>query len=118
MGQPVIFFEVLGRDGDGLRSFYAELFGWKIEKSPGPMDYGMVSAGSAGLDGGVAAAADGWAPHVTIYVQTNDVQGALDRAGELGGNTIHPPMTLPSGGTIALMADPEGHAIGLVKPAS
>ena len=42
MGQPVVHFEVIGKDGDKLRSYYSELFGWEID-SNNPMNYGMVS---------------------------------------------------------------------------
>jgi predicted enzyme related to lactoylglutathione lyase len=27
MGQPVVHFEVIGKDGDKLRSYYSEIFG-------------------------------------------------------------------------------------------
>jgi predicted enzyme related to lactoylglutathione lyase len=41
MGQPVVHFEVIGKDGDRLQSYYAELFGWQID-SDNPMSYGVV----------------------------------------------------------------------------
>ena len=41
MGDPVVHFEVVGRDGPALQSFYSELFGWKIS-ADNPMSYGMV----------------------------------------------------------------------------
>jgi predicted enzyme related to lactoylglutathione lyase len=31
MGQPVVHFEIIGRDPHKLRSFYDDLFGWKME---------------------------------------------------------------------------------------
>ena len=31
MGQPVVHFEVIGNDGDELKSYYSELFGWEID---------------------------------------------------------------------------------------
>ena len=32
MGQPVVHFEVVGKDGEKLQSYYAELFGWKRQR--------------------------------------------------------------------------------------
>ena len=32
MGQPVVHFEIGGRDGEQLRGFYTELFDWKIAR--------------------------------------------------------------------------------------
>ena len=31
MGLPVVHFEVLGKDGAALRSFYSALFEWRID---------------------------------------------------------------------------------------
>ena len=42
MGQPVVHFEVIGKDGAGLRSFYSELFGCSYSA-------GAVVAGGAGV---------------------------------------------------------------------
>ena len=41
MGQPVVHFEVVGKDGEKLQSYYSELFGWEIDAN-NPMKYGMV----------------------------------------------------------------------------
>src|SRR5438067_1275229 len=45
MGQPVVHFEVIGKDADKLQSYYAELFGWEM------------NADNAGDGGGVCSAA-------------------------------------------------------------
>jgi predicted enzyme related to lactoylglutathione lyase len=117
MPNPVNFFEVVGKDGAALRSFYSELFGWSINEVPGGMDYGMVSSDDAGIEGGVGATPDGGPGHTTFYVDSPDPQATLDRALSLGANTLLAPTQLPGGGVIALFADPEGHPIGLYKPA-
>lgn len=31
MGKPVVHFEVIGKDGGKLQSYYSELFGWEID---------------------------------------------------------------------------------------
>jgi len=41
MGQPVIHFEVIGKDAKALQDYYSELFGWEIDAS-NPMGYGIV----------------------------------------------------------------------------
>jgi hypothetical protein len=28
MGQPVVHFQVVGKDGDKLQAYYSQLFGW------------------------------------------------------------------------------------------
>lgn len=41
MGQPVVHFEVIGKDGEKLKSYYSDLFGWEIDSS-NPMNYGLI----------------------------------------------------------------------------
>lgn len=113
MAQPVVHFEVLGKDGSGLQKFYGELFGWKIDAN-NPMNYGMVEAAERGIGGGVGPSQDGTS-FVTVYVEVDDLQAALDQAEKLGAKTTMPPMDVPGGPSIALFSDPEGNVIGLVK---
>jgi predicted enzyme related to lactoylglutathione lyase len=117
MPDPVIFFEVLGRDGDALRQFYGDLFGWTVNKVPPPMDYGMVARDDAGIEGGIGTDPNGGAGHTIFYVYAGDPQATLDRGESLGGRTLVPPTQLPGGGVIAVLSDPEGHKVGLYKPA-
>ena len=112
MGQPVVHFEIHG--GEQLNKFYADLFGWHVD-SNNPMNYGMVDThgGEGGINGGIAPDDEKW---VTVYVQVDDLQAALDKAEKLGGKTIMPPSDIPGGNvSLALFADPEGNRIGLVK---
>jgi hypothetical protein len=113
MAHPVIHFEVLGGDATAQQNFYRDAFGWSIDAG-NPMNYGMVAATEGGIGGGVAASMDG-TPMVTVYVEVDDLQAALDKVGELGGETVMPPMDVPGGPSIALFTDPAGNRIGLVK---
>lgn len=118
MPHPVTFFEVVGKDGAGLRSFYRELFGWTINEVPAPMDYGMVASEDAGIEGGIGATPNGGPGHTTFYVESEDPQATLSRAEALGASTLLAPTELPGGGVIALLADLEGHPVGLYRPAA
>jgi uncharacterized protein len=114
MGRPVVHFEVIGRDAKRLQDFYGQLFEWRIT-SDNPMDYGIVDTGSKeGIQGGIAQSQsdNSW---VTFYVQVDDLQATLDRAAELGGETVLPPTEVPGTVSLAVLKDPEGHTIGLVK---
>jgi uncharacterized protein len=115
MPNPVIHFEVIGKDGPALQRFYGDLFGWTIN-ADNPMNYGIVDNGGQGINGGIGPAPEGGSGHVTFYVEVEDVQASLDKAKELGGSPIFGPTEVPGGGpTIALFNDPEGHLVGLVK---
>jgi len=115
MSHPVVWFEVMGRDGGQLRSFYSDLFGWKID-ADNPMGYGMVEATSGrGIPGGVGQLGDQPWPKLTFYVSTTDIDASLARAGELGGRVILPRTKLPGGTILGLFSDPEGNTVGIVE---
>ena len=123
MGQPVVHFEVVGKDKDKLHSYYSELFGWEIDAN-NPMNYGIVtreansSAEGIGIGGGVAGGPEGYEGHVTFYVAVDDIEQALQKAESLGGTRIMGPETIMDSIELGQFSDPEGHVIGLVKSAS
>jgi predicted enzyme related to lactoylglutathione lyase len=113
MTDPVIHFEIIGKDAAGLQKFYADLFGWDIDAG-NPLNYGVVAAGEGGIGGGVGPTMDGSA-RTMFYVGVEDLQAKIDAAQALGATTIMPPMDVPGGPSIAMFADPDGNLIGLMK---
>ena len=119
MGQPVVHFEVIGRDGAKLQSYYGELFGWEIDAN-NPMGYGTVqregntNSDGVGIGGGVGVGPEGYGGHVTFYVEVPDVEAALAKAEELGGSRMMGPDEPMEGLVIGLFTDPEGHTVGVV----
>jgi uncharacterized protein len=71
MGQPVVHFEIVGKDGDKLQSYYAELFGWDID-ADNEMKYGIVqrdgnvNPDGVGIGGGISTGPEGYDGHVTF----------------------------------------------------
>jgi len=121
MGQPVVHFEVVGKDGDKLQAYYAELFGWNIV-SDNPMNYGMVDgndnktiSGDTGIGGGVGQGPDGYDGHVTFYVAVPDVEEALQKAESLGGTRVMGPEEIMGMVVLGQFNDPEGNLVGVVK---
>jgi predicted enzyme related to lactoylglutathione lyase len=123
MGQPVVHFEVIGKDAGKLQSYYSDLFGWEIDAN-NPMNYGMVardanlSPEGVGIGGGIGGPGpDGYPGHVTFYVGVPDVEAALAKAESLGGKRVMGPERMDGARVeIGLLTDPEGHLIGVVKP--
>jgi predicted enzyme related to lactoylglutathione lyase len=113
MGQPVIHFEVQGKDREALTRFYQQLFDWNT-RDVSEMKYTLVeTGGEGGINGGIGLAPAGAPGGVTFYVQSDDVAGSLAKAAELGGRTVAGPLDMPDGHKWALLADPEGHVVGL-----
>src|ERR1044072_4531951 len=117
MGQAVVHFEVVGKDGDKLQSYYSELFGWNIN-SDNPMNYGMVdgkdkktASRDGGIGGGVGQGPEGYGGHVTFYVAVPDVEEALQKAESLGGKRVMGPEEIMGMVTLGQFTDPEGHLV-------
>jgi uncharacterized protein len=120
MGQPVVHFEVIGKDGGKLQGYYSELFDWKID-ADNPMNYGIVlreqnvNPDGVGIGGGVGGGPEGYEGHVTFYVEVPDVEAALAKAESLGGTRLMGPEEIMEGTVLGQFADPEGHLVGLVS---
>jgi uncharacterized protein len=121
MGQAVVHFEVVGKDGEKLQRYYGELFGWNVN-ADNPMQYGMVDAkdntsmtGNNGIGGGIGQGPDGYEGHVTFYVAVPDVEEALQKAESLGGTRVMGPENIMDMVELGQFKDPEGNVIGLVK---
>jgi predicted enzyme related to lactoylglutathione lyase len=118
MSHPVVWFEVMGKNGSKLQRFYTDLFDWKIDAS-NPMKYGMVEATEGrGIPGGVGELGDQPWPKTTFYVSTTAINASLEAAGKLGGKTVMPRTELPGGTILGFFADPEGNTVGLVEEAA
>jgi uncharacterized protein len=108
---PVVHFELSGPDDQQLAGFYADLFGWRARPVPG-IGYTLLDTGG-GISGGITAATDGPAA-ATFYIETDDLQTALDKVNLIGGRTVRPITELPGTSTYALFEDFDGLLVGLV----
>jgi len=127
MGQPVVHFEIIGKDPARLRSYFGELFGWEFDTSSPvaeavsePANYGFVNPGTtsdgAGIPGGVGGGAD-YPSHVLFYIGVPDVEEALAKAESLGGKRQMGPERAPTGLVVGHFTDPEGNLIGVAGTA-
>lgn len=115
MTEPrVIHLEIAGKDQKALQQYWSDLLGWKLDTSA-PGGYGMTSPDQTGIVVGIGATPDGSAGHVTGYVRVADIDATLARAVELGGAVIIPKFSPSPDAILALVADPEGHVVGLTE---
>jgi predicted enzyme related to lactoylglutathione lyase len=121
MGQPVVHFEVIGKDGEKLQKYFSDLFGWEIQ-ADNPMNYGIVqreenvNAEGVGIGGGVGPAPEGYDGHLTFYAEVPDVEATLAKAESLGGKRLMGPDEVPGMGLVlGHFADPEGHLVGVIQ---
>jgi predicted enzyme related to lactoylglutathione lyase len=113
-----VWNELHTSDPDKAVKFYEALGGFKDE----PMDMGPMGtyhvlnkdgAGRAGvMKSPMADIPSNWLP----YVQVEDADKIAERAKKLGGNVVVPPADIPDVGRFAVIVDPQGAAIGILKP--
>ena len=116
MGNPVVHFEIAGPDGPALQQYYRDLFGWNVEVTGEEMGfYGLAQANEGGIGGGILGTQEGMPPnYVTVYIQVDDLQAALDKISDNGGTSLMPPMEIAPGmGSIAMFTDPADNFLGL-----
>jgi uncharacterized protein len=113
---PVIHFEILGRDGPALIDFYRNLFGWELQDRPLPgwPHYALLRA-NAGISGAIGTA-DIAGPAVVVYVEVDDPDGYVHKAKQLGATVVMPVTHVAAAEvTVAWLRDPQGNLIGVVQ---
>jgi hypothetical protein len=112
----VIHFEIPAADPERASKFYQKLFGWKIEKWPGPMEYWMVTTGAdgvPGINGGLMKNTNVKTTTNTIGVES--VDAAIQAAAGAGGKLVMPKTPIPGVGYFAYCEDTEGNLFGVMQ---
>ena len=115
MGQPVVWFEVMGSDIARSSSFYEKMFGWHLKPLDGETPYSLVE-GLEGVPGGVGQSPTD-ARWTTFYVGVPDTKAAVEQAQAIGAKVLMPVTDLPDGTRVAVVSDPDGLPIGLAQAA-
>lgn len=115
----IVHFEIPSDNIERANKFYTELFGWKMEKMPGPMEYWMFAKGANNkgeqtISGGVMERKiPSSHEQITIYIAVNSVNEYVKRVEELGGKVIKPKTEVRSYGWFALCMDTENNIFAL-----
>jgi predicted enzyme related to lactoylglutathione lyase len=98
--------ELVAADLQAAAMFYGDLFGWGAEAAPGPIARLGFSMGHL-LIGGAHEPTPGEDPRPrwTVSFRVADTDESADRAEQLGGRIVLPPMDIPLG-RIAIVSDP------------
>ncbi len=114
----VIHFELPAPDPDRLGRFYTEALGWSVEKFEGPTDYWLVTTGSEdapGIDGGLIYPG-GPITATTNTVAVEDLEDAMGRVRDAGGEVLGEPQEVPDVGRYVYCRDPAGNTFGMLQP--
>lgn len=113
----VVHFEIEVEDPERASRFYQAVFGWKIEKWEGPMEYWLITTGSAGeegIDGGMGRR-DGEMSKTTNTVDVASVDDTVRLVEANGGKVVGPKHPVPGVGYLAYCQDTEGIVFGVMQ---
>jgi len=113
MAHPVVHAEIRSTDPDATRAFFTGLFGWSYSDGAYP-GYTFVDTGVEGALPTAISPLQGDDDAVIWFVGVQDVRAALAKAEELGGTVVQPAQDVP-GVTFGVLADPQGHKIGVAS---
>jgi predicted enzyme related to lactoylglutathione lyase len=110
----IVHFEIPAENVEKMRKFYSELFGWKIERVKGPIEYYLIETApeGKGVGGGMTKKEDQSQQPMNYYL-VESVDEYSRKVKELGGKIIMPKQTVPGMGHFAVAIDPERNIFGL-----
>ena len=122
MGRPVVHWEFMSKDPEGVSDFYAKIFDWKIQHHP-ELNYRVVETGAKGampgINGGIVKPdREGpWPGNMLFYILVDDLAAYREKIVAAGGKIHVEEQAVPGMGTLSLFTDPEGRMNGLWKAA-
>ena len=123
MDHTIVHFEIPADNIEDLKKFYGALFGWKIEKMPGPVEYYSIETVPVkknslperpGVNGGLMKKQN--PEHKPVnYIAVESVDEYVKKIVALGGQVIVPKMEVPGIGWWASALDPEGNQFAILQ---
>ena len=113
----IVHFELNVKDVDKTIKFYEAVFGWKIEKWSGPMDYWLIMTGDEkepGIEGGLGYIEEGF-PQVVNTIDIDNIDKVIKKIESNGGEIVRDKHAVPGVGWLAYFKDTEGIVIGIMQ---
>lgn len=112
----IVHFDIPADEPERAEKFYAELFGWKLEKPFEAMEYYLIETedleGKAGPGGGLGKR--GFPDQKIVnYIGVPSVEDYLLKVEKLGGKVVMPKTVVPGWGYLAICMDTESNTFGL-----
>lgn len=121
MANPFVHVELNTTDVAKAKAFYGKLFAWKLEDTPmdtqeGGGSYTMIGVGE-GTAGGMMKHPVPGAPSTWLaYVLVDDIAAATKKAKSLGATVMKDVTEVMGMGSLSIIIDPTGAALGLWQP--
>lgn len=109
----IVHFEIPSDNIERARKFYNGLFGWKLEKAPGDMEYWMGSINEELTQGVGLMKRQQPQQTVTNYIDVSSVDEYSKKVENLGGKIKVPKTEVPGMGWFVVCMDTENNMFGL-----
>ena len=115
--------ELMTRDVEKAKKFYAEAMGWSFEAMPGDGGgtYWIAKMGNEPVGGlfDISGREYKGVPESWIaYIAVDDVDARVKKATKAGAKVMKPAFDVPGVGRIVMLLEPGGAGIGWMTPAS
>ncbi|MBT8203097.1 MAG: VOC family protein [Acidimicrobiia bacterium] len=114
--------ELITDDTAAATEFYAAVFGWKAETAEMPNGPYTSFWADGNVEGNAAAGMLGKTEEMQfpnswgVYFAIDDVEETLNTVKDNGGQVLMQPMDVPQVGRFAVVQDPQGAVITVMKP--
>jgi len=114
--------ELITDDTAAAIDFYTEVFGWKAETTEMPNGPYTSFWADGNVEGHAAAGMLGKTEDMqfpnswSVYFAVDDVEDTLNAVKDNGGQVIMQPMDVPQVGRFAVVKDPQGAVMTVMKP--
>jgi len=112
-----VWHDLVTRDPASARRFYGALLGWEFQDTTrSGRPYAVARVGGEPVAGIVVHPDPSDEPALWLsYLSVPNVDQAVEQVSAAGGKTLYPPTDLPGAARVAVVADPQGAALGLAR---
>jgi predicted enzyme related to lactoylglutathione lyase len=124
---PVVHFEMPYDDSGRVARFYEKAFGWQMQNMGKEMNDYLLAVTTESTDrgpknpgainGGFFPKKPDWpAQYPSVVISVSDIQAAVGKVKEAGGNVLGDPMDIPNVGRYVSFTDTEGNRVSMLQP--
>jgi hypothetical protein len=113
----VVHFDISAEKPERAIRFYEKVFGWKVAKWEGPIEYWLITTGKEdepGIDGGLARRTEP-EPSTVYTIDVSSIDEYMKKVKDNGGTIVTPKHAVPGVGWMADFKDPEGNVFGIME---